>query len=332
VRTYEQNFTAETFCLYRRQLIAETCFGGRALAGLEMNLSTRHSEHRLDDDRASIPGPGQSLERADDRDAPDTSAPPAATSPKLTIFLITEDDPIYVIEFFRVFFSEHPTAELKLCGITIEQPFHESIGRTLRRMLRFYGYRDTIRQGLRFISARVRRDSINALAASAGVSVVSTRSVNDPEFIQQLRAKAPDVIVSVAAPEIFRPALLNVPRLGCINVHSGRLPHYRGMMPTFWQMLRGEHAITITVHEMAHKLDAGDVLATQSFPLKRSDSLDRVIKGTKREGARLLIRVLRDLRNGQVRPIPLDMADGSYFSFPRPSDVSEFRRQGHRLL
>lgn len=297
-----------------------------------MNLSMSHSVHMLNDDRVFAPGPGQSLKRVDDRDAPDTTAEAAVTSPKLRIFLITEDDPIYVIEFFRVFFFEHPTAELELCGITIEQPFHESIGRTFRRMLRFYGYRDAIRQGLRFISALARRDSINALAASAGVPVVSTGSVNDPKFIQQLRAKAPDVIVSVAAPEIFRPELLNVPRLGCINVHSGRLPNYRGMMPAFWQMLRGEEAITITVHKMAHKLDAGDVLATQSFPLKRSDSLDRVIKGTKREGARLLIRVLRDLRNGQVRPIPLDMADASYFSFPRPSDVRQFRRRGHRLL
>jgi methionyl-tRNA formyltransferase len=286
----------------------------------------------LSDDRVSAPGPGQSLERADDRDAPDTTAQAAVTSPTLKIFLITEDDPIYVIEFFRVFFSEHPTQELELCGMTIDQPFHESIGRTLRRMLRFYGYRGTIRQGLRFISARVRGDSINALAASAGVPVVSTRSVNDPKFIQQLRAKAPDVVVSVAAPEIFRPELLNVPPLGCINVHSGRLPNYRGMMPTFWQMLHGEQAITISVHKMAHKLDAGDILATQSFPLEKSDSLDRVIKGTKREGARLLIRVLRDLRNGQVRPIPLDMAEARYFSFPRPSDVFQFRRRGHRLL
>jgi methionyl-tRNA formyltransferase len=313
-------------------LIPETCFGGRALQVLEMNLSTSHSVHMLNDNRVSAPGPGQSLKRSDDGDAPDTTAQAAVTSRKLTIFLVTEDDPIYLTEFFRVFFSEHPTAELELCGITVEQPFHESIGRTFRRMLRFYGYRDTIRQGLRFISARMRKDSIGTLAASAGVPVMSTRSVNDPEFIQQLRAKAPDVIVSVAAPEIFRRELLNVPRLGCINVHSGRLPSYRGMMPTFWQMLRGEQAITITVHKMAHKLDAGDVLATQLFPLKKSDSLDRVIKGTKREGARLLIRVLRDLQNGQVRPIPLDMADARYFSFPTPSDVIQFRKRGHRLL
>ena len=75
--------------------------------------------------------------------------------------------------------------------------------------------------------------------------------------------------MSVAAPEIFLPELLNIPRLGYINLHSGRLPSYRGMMPTFWQMLRGEQAITISVHRMAQKLDLGDVLATQSFPLER---------------------------------------------------------------
>jgi methionyl-tRNA formyltransferase len=299
---------------------------------LEMSLSTTHNGHTLNSDGVAALGPGQSVKRDNDREASDTTAQIVTAAPKLKIFLITEDDPIYVIEFFRIFFSEHPTAELELCGITIEHPFYESIGRTFRRMLRFYGYRDAIRQGLRFISARLRRDSINALAASAGVPVLSTRSVNDPEFLQQVRAQAPDVIVSVAAPEIFRPELLDVPRLGCINIHSGRLPNYRGMMPTFWQMLRGEQAITITVHKMAHKLDAGDVLATLSFPLKRFDSLDRVIKGTKREGARLLIRALRDLRNGLVRPIPLDMTDARYFSFPKPSDVLQFRRRGHRLL
>ena len=61
------------------------------------------------------------------------------------------------------------------------------------------------------------------------------------------------------------------------------------MMPTFWQMQRGERAVTITVHRMADSLDTGDVLATQVFAFRNRDSLDRVIKGTKCEGARLLI-------------------------------------------
>src|SRR5207247_4870107 len=109
--------------------------------------------------------------------------------------------------------------------------------------------------------------------------IVTQRSVNQPEFIEQVRTIAPDLIVSVAAPEIFKPDLLGIPRLGCINMHSGRLPAYRGMMPTFWQMLRGEPAVTITVHRMAEKLDAGDVLATRLFAIRRRDSVDRAIRG-----------------------------------------------------
>jgi methionyl-tRNA formyltransferase len=104
------------------------------------------------------------------------------------------------------------------------------------------------------------------------------------------------------------------------------------MMPTFWQMLRGEPAIIITAHRMATELDAGDVLATQSFAIAPKDSLDRVIRGTKREGARLLIRVLRDLRVGKERAVPLDMAEVDYFSFPKAPDVRAFRQRGHRLL
>jgi methionyl-tRNA formyltransferase len=83
---------------------------------------------------------------------------------------------------------------------------------------------------------------------------------------------------------------------------------------------------------MAEKLDAGDVLATRLFAIKSSDSLDRVIKGTKCEGARLLINVLRDLREDRAQTSPLDMKRGSYFSFPKAEDVLKFRKRGHRLL
>jgi len=251
---------------------------------------------------------------------------------KLRAFFVTEEDPLYVIRFFDVFFAEYPHAEIEICGITIDRPFHESMWQTMRRVRVLYGFWGFFRQGLRFIGARLRGRSIESLAVCSEVPVVTTRSVNQKEYIEQVRAIAPDVIVSVAAPEIFKAELLDIPRLGCINIHSGRLPAYRGMMPTFWQMLRGEPAVTITVHRMAEKLDAGDVLATRLFAIESSDSLDRVIRGTKCEGARLLINALRDLREDRAQTSPLDMKQASYFSFPKAEDVLEFRKLGHRLL
>jgi len=278
-------------------------------------------------------------DRAYRRDADPTPAQEAGltqhcgvNAPRLKIFFITEDDPIYVIEFFKVFLAEYSPADFEICGMTIDQAFHENIGRTLRRMTRFYGAWGVVRQGLRFLRARILGDTVKALAQSKRLPMVPAASVNDAEFLRRLKTKQLDLIVSVAAPEIFAADLLTLPRLGCINIHSGKLPNYRGMMPTFWQMLRGENAITISVHKMAQKLDAGDILATQSFPLRNTDSLDRVIKATKREGARLLLRVLRDLRKEQARPVPIDLAQSAYFSFPKPSDVREFRKRGHRLI
>jgi methionyl-tRNA formyltransferase len=251
---------------------------------------------------------------------------------RLRVLFITEDDPLYVIRFFEVFFREYPGDTVEVCGITIDRPFHEPPTKTLRRMLGLYGPVGVARIARRFLWARLRGRSIGRLARRHSIPMHPTTSVNSPEYIERVRQLAPDVIVSVAAPEIFRKDLLRTPRLGCINIHSGRLPVYRGMMPTFWQMLQGESAVTVTVHEMAEKLDAGGVLGTATVPIAPRDSLDRVITVTKQAGARLMIEVLNQIRLGQVSAVPVDMSVASYYSFPRREHVRQFRQRGHRLL
>jgi methionyl-tRNA formyltransferase len=251
---------------------------------------------------------------------------------RLRILFITEDDPLYVIRLFEVFFREYPRETIEVCGVTIDRPFHEPPWKTLRRMLGLYGPVGVTRIGARFLRARLSGRSIARLASARSVPMFPASSVNAPDYLERVRRLAPDVIVSVAAPEIFRKEILQIPRLGCINIHSGRLPVYRGMMPTFWQMLRGEPAVTVTVHEMAVKLDAGSILGTVTVPIAAQDSLDRVITTTKQAGARLLIEVLGKLRLGQSSATPVNMNGASYFSFPQREHVREFRKRGHRLL
>jgi methionyl-tRNA formyltransferase len=251
---------------------------------------------------------------------------------RLRILFVTEDDPLYVIRLFEVFFREYPRETLEVCGITIDRPFHEPPWKTLSRMLRFYGLAGVARLTGRYARARLSGRSIGRLAAERGIPMVPAQSVNAPEYVRTVRGIAPDVIVSVAAPEIFRKDLLRTPRLGCINIHSGRLPVYRGMMPTFWQMMRGEREITVTVHEMAEVLDGGKILGTMAVPLTPRDTLDRVITETKQQGARLLIDVLDQIRRGKSVGVPVDMSSASYFSFPKREHVAEFRQRGHRLI
>jgi methionyl-tRNA formyltransferase len=254
------------------------------------------------------------------------------SSSRLRVHFITEDDPLYVVEFFDAFLSAYPRAEAEVIGISIQAAFNESRVAAARRVLGFYGPASFARLSARLVLRKIRGHSIAHLARVEGIELVPTVSVNDPDFIGRMKSLEPDVIVSVAAPEIFREQILRVPRIACINVHSGRLPKYRGMMPTFWQMRSGEPHVTVTVHEMAERLDAGAVLGTAECRIEERDSLDRVMVAAKHAGARLLIHVLRELSAGKVQPQELDMGDASYFSFPTRADVLRLRELGHRLI
>jgi methionyl-tRNA formyltransferase len=251
---------------------------------------------------------------------------------KLRIHFVTEDDPLYVIQFFAAFFREYPRDRIKIIGLTVQDAFKESRLATAKRVWSVYGLLGFARLLGRLVVQRLRGASIATLARRESIPLVETKSVNDHEFVRRLRASQPDVVVSVAAPEIFGDDVLRSPRLGCINVHSGRLPQYRGMMPTFWQLRFGERHATVTVHEMTPTIDGGGVLGTAECPIRESDSLDRIIRETKREGARLLIRVLDELAAGKATPRPLDMSEASYHSFPKRHDARALRKRGHRML
>lgn len=258
-----------------------------------------------------------------------------STTSKLRVFMITENDPLYVIRFFDVFFAEYPRDQVELVGVAISRAFHEPIWKTARRIHRFYGTWDFVRLLTRWIWAKLSGRSIASLARKHGIDMIDVASVNAAPFLEELRRRNVDLVVSVAAPEVFKSQLLNLPRMGCINIHSGRLPQYRGMMPTFWQLLSGEPSATITIHEMAEKLDAGGIVATLEFPLSARDSLDRVIGGTKEAGARLMIDTLRKYNaHSGIRPPcrQFDVAQGSYHRFPDPVSVRQYRARGHRLL
>jgi methionyl-tRNA formyltransferase len=255
-----------------------------------------------------------------------------SSSDRLRVFFVTEDDPIYVVEFFETFFSDYSADDLDVVGITVCAAFNESLAATARRIFRFYGWPDFGRLLVRYVRSRTNRRSISNAAASAGVPRVSTSSVNDAGFVRLLAELNLDVVVSVAAPEIFGPDLLNAPRVACLNVHSGRLPTYRGMMPIFWQLQRGEEAVTITVHRMTSRLDRGAIVATKAIAVSERDSLDRVMSVAKREAARLMMEALRTIRDADGYREYLPAETPSYFSFPTRSAVRQFRRRGHRLF
>jgi methionyl-tRNA formyltransferase len=266
-----------------------------------------------------------------------------ASEAKVKVLFITQNDPIYVREFF----DELLTAEqddITIAGIVMAPPMgKQSMKDLVIQMWDFYGPFDFVRMGFRFVTTRVkarvpkslrfgRSFTIGQLAEAHGVPVTYVSNLNDPAFVESVQRQGVDVVVSVAAPQIIKTPLIQAPKRACINIHNGTLPRYRGMLPNFWQMYDGNRTVGTTVHRINEGIDDGAILAQEETELLPNESLDGVIRRTKRKGAAVVLRVLRQLRDGTVSEKANKREEGSYSSFPTRDDVAEFRRRGYKLL
>ncbi len=113
-----------------------------------------------------------------------------------------------------------------------------------------------------------------------------------------LRGLEPDVIFSAGFPWKFPPALLEIPRLGCINAHPALLPKYRGPEPVFWQIMNGEPQIGMTIHRMDAEFDTGPILVQRAMDISEDDDIDSVFSKLLTLGGPLLPEALAAVAAG----------------------------------
>lgn len=156
----------------------------------------------------------------------------------------------------------------------------------------------------------------DVLAEHPGIPHFKIPDINAPGNVARLRALAQDVILVAAFQQILKPAVLDMPRLGCINVHPSLLPRYRGPAPFYWMRRNGERVAGVTVHYMDEGIDTGDIIAQETFEMETED--DRSLR-TKSAAisARLLVETARRLAAGESLPRrPQDHAQATYFTLP----------------
>ena len=149
-------------------------------------------------------------------------------------------------------------------------------------------------------------------------------TLNQGDGLAQLQASRPDLLVSVGSPEIFKPPVLAAATVGAVNVHNGRLPRYRGVFGTFWEMYCGEEWGCATIHVMEPKVDAGAVLA-QSVVRLTGRSLHDALIEKKREGGRLLARLTQVVEAERRYPAPCPHDGGvepGYFGWPTLGQIA----------
>jgi methionyl-tRNA formyltransferase len=153
---------------------------------------------------------------------------------------------------------------------------------------------------------------VKAAALEYGLPVLQPEKASQPEFIEELRRLAPDLIVVVAYGQILRPAVLEIPPLGCINVHGSLLPELRGAAPIQWSILRGYPETGVTTMYMDAGMDTGDMIYKAACPIQPEDTSGSLAERLAPLGAELLARTLADVEARKAPREPQDAALATY--------------------
>jgi methionyl-tRNA formyltransferase len=175
--------------------------------------------------------------------------------------------------------------------------------------------------------------SFSALAAYTQESPVVLNAINSEAGLEQLAATDPDLIISIRYGGILKESAIAIPRHGVINLHSGQLPDYRGVMATFWALLNGEEELQMTLHQITDgSIDTGAILDTCSLPVVETRSYLWHLLQLYPAGCELITAAVKRIANGQPLNKQPQQPGGNYYSFPGEEELARFRQKGYSLF
>ena len=157
-------------------------------------------------------------------------------------------------------------------------------------------------------------------AAAVGAPTLQPGDPSSADFLAQVRSVAPDLIVSVAYDRILRPALLALPRVGCINFHAGKLPTYRGRNVVNWAIINGEDEIGLTAHYIDEGIDTGAILLQRTLPIAWTDTYAEVLRNVVTAIPDLVDETVEGLAAGRLVAAPQDPGAATYYGGRIPGD------------
>ncbi len=160
---------------------------------------------------------------------------------------------------------------------------------------------------------RLQPSAVKTLALARQIPVLQPERARHEDFIAQLRALAPDLLVVAAYGQILPQAILDLPRHGCLNVHTSLLPKYRGAAPIQWAILDDQPETGVTIMKMDAGLDTGAIVSVATTPILPEDNAQTLHDRLAALGARLLIETIPGYVRGEIVP-RLQSADGSSYA------------------
>jgi methionyl-tRNA formyltransferase len=159
---------------------------------------------------------------------------------------------------------------------------------------------------------KVNTSAVKQLAMTRGLKLLQPHTLKDPETLNELQRTAADVIVVAAYGLILPNTVLDLPRLGCINIHASLLPRWRGAAPIQRALLAGDAETGVSIMQMDEGLDTGPVLMQERVPIASDDNAQSLHDKLATLGGESIVRALHALERGQLRPQPQPATGASY--------------------
>jgi len=169
-------------------------------------------------------------------------------------------------------------------------------------------------------SERIWFDSVAEMASRYKIPVFAPDNINHPLWIEKIKELKPDILFSFYYRDMLKPALLNIPPSGCLNLHGSLLPKYRGRCPINWVLVNGEKETGVTLHYMTPSPDDGDIAGQRKILITDDDTALTLHKKAVQASISLLDEVLPQIKNGTAAKIPQDNSKASYFRGRTPGD------------
>lgn len=168
--------------------------------------------------------------------------------------------------------------------------------------------------------------SLAELGEKYGMAIHAVGNLNSANAIRVLGECGADLGI-VLGTRILKASTFGVPRMGCINLHKGKVPEYRGMPPGFWELYDGASSAGVTVHFVDKGLDTGDIVATSSVSILKTETPESLLEKLHVEGSRALASAVGLIRDGKATPQPQPKWEGKPRSNPTREDVTVLLRR-----
>ena len=253
----------------------------------------------------------------------------------MKIVLITQNEPFFLSSTIEYVIGNLPSG-CELGGVIVlnASPFGKRSSFLKRALTTFqvFGANFFLHYAYRLVKSKMLGGDVVSLLKRLHLEAIALNEpINSEASLATIDALKPDLLISIQGNQIFKEALLAIPRLGTLNLHTALLPKYRGLMPTFWVLRNRESVTGASVFFVDEGIDSGPIVVQRKIDILDMSQAE-LIKASKRIGAECLVEAIRKVMSGNYELLSNEDKDMTYYGFPTREDVKAFLAVGARFF